>query len=243
MRWFFALSFVVIVTTQAQTLTVFAASSLTEAFTEVAAAFETSNPSADIVLNFAGSSTLATQIEQGAPADLLASADWPNLLRVASVEDATVFATNALVVVTPPESPVTSLESLATASYLLILAGETVPAGRYALEVLEKLEALYGSTYREEVVSHLVSQETNVRQVAAKIALGEADAALVYTTDAKTLQSVQTIDIPAVYNVRAEYPIVLLANGDTAALAEQFLEFLFSFRGQAILARHGFNPP
>lgn len=242
MRWLILLSFYIALTSSAQTLSVFAASSLTEAFTELASAFEESYPDSNIALNFAGSSTLATQIEQGAPADIFASADWPNMVRVVAAEDTVVFATNSLVVVTPPESPVTSLETLASEDHLLVLAGEDVPAGRYALEVLGKLNAVYGPRYREEVLSHLVSKETNVRQVVAKIALDEADAALVYETDAKTLKDGVAIHIPDAQNVRAEYPVAFVGERN-ADLAQTFLEFLLSSEGQSILASHGFSSP
>ena len=243
MRWLLIFGFFSIFTTQAQTLTVFAASSLSEAFTANAAAFEERHPGSNVVLNFAGSSTLATQLEQGAPADVFASADWPNLLRVIDTETAEaaqVFATNKLVVITPPESPITSLETLASEKHLLVLAGEEVPAGRYAREVLGKLEDIYGPNYQEDVLRNLVSNETNVRQVTAKIVLGEADAAIVYATDAKTLANVATIAIPEAHNVRAEYPAVVIGVND---LAPQFLEFLLSDEGQSILASHGFSHP
>ena len=242
MRWLIIFGVFTLLTTHAQTLTVFAASSLTEAFTEVARAFEARHLGSEVVLNFAGSSTLATQIEQGAPANLFVSADWPNMLRVAQAEDAVVFATNRLIVITPPESPVTTLETLATENHLLVLAGEDVPAGRYALEVLDKLNAIYGPNYREKVLSHLVSNETNVRQVVAKIALGEADAAIVYSTDAKTLNTINTLEIPEAHNVRAEYPMALLGESQSDS-AREFLEFLLSDEGQTILANHGFSDP
>ena len=229
-------------TARAETLTVFAASSLTEAFTELATEFEDKHPDIDIVLNFAGSSTLATQLEQGAPADLFASADLVNLLRVVPETDAVPFATNRMVVITPEESPVRTLQDLATRDYLLVLAGESVPAGRYANEVLENLNALYGADYAEQVRAHLVSLETNVRQVAAKVALGEADAALVYATDAATLEGVRVLEVPTLYNVTALYPIAVVPESKHAELAETFLTFVLD-EGQAVLQKYGFGPP
>lgn len=227
----------------AQTLTVFAASSLTEAFFDIASDFERAHPGTDIVLNFAGSSTLATQLEQGARADIFVSADWPNLLRAADEAEAQVVATNRLVVITSKESPVQMLEQLGTERYFLVLAAEQVPAGRYALEVIEALEAHYGPAYGEQVLANLVSQETNVRQVAAKVELGEADTGIVYRTDARLLDNSLMIDIPEAYNVLAEYPAAVMLGSAEPELARRFLEFLLSTEGQAVLQKYGFSAP
>ena len=242
MRILLCLAFALSLTARAETLTVFAASSLTEAFTELATEFEAEYPDTDVVLNFAGSSTLATQLEQGAPADLFASADLANLLRVVPEGDAVLFATNRMVVVVPEESPVETLQDLATQDYLLVLAGESVPAGRYANEVLENLSALYGADYTEQVRSHLVSLETNVRQVATKVALGEADAALVYATDAATLEGVRVLEIPDPYNVTALYPLAIVPESQHVELAETFVDFVLG-EGQAVLRDYGFSSP
>ena len=236
------LAFALSLTAHAETLTVFAASSLTEAFTELAAAFEAEYPDTDVVLSFAGSSTLATQLEQGAPADLFASADLANLVRVVPESDAVPFATNRMVVITPQESPVETLEDLAIQNYLLVLAGESVPAGRYANEVLENLNEVYGADYAEGVRSHLASLETNVRQVAAKVALGEADAALVYVTDAKALEGVRVLEIPAPYNITALYPLAVVPESKHEKLAKTFVDFVLG-EGQAVLRDHGFSSP
>ena len=241
-RILFFLIFTFSLMAHAETLTIFAASSLTEAFTELATAFEAEHPDTDVVLNFAGSSTLATQIEQGAPADLFASADLANLLRIVPEENAVFFATNRMVVITPGKSPVTRLEDLATQDYLLVSAGESVPAGRYADEVLENLNALYGAEYAERVRTHLVSLETNVRQVAAKVALGEADAALVYATDAATLDQVRILEIPASYNVTALYPLAVVPESKQVELAETFVAFVLG-EGQKVLRDYGFSSP
>ena len=117
-----------------------------------------------------------------------------------------------------------------------------MPAGRYALEVLENLNALYGDDFSAQVLENLVSEETNVRQVSAKVALGEADAAIIYATDAAVTEGIRTIDIPNAYNVEAAYTIAVVKESAQRELAERFLEFVLSGEGQAILARHGFKP-
>ena len=228
--------------TSAQSLTVFAASSLTEAFNEMAGAFEAANPGVNVDLNFAGSSTLSTQILQGAPADVFASADVRQMEAVAEeVGTPERFAGNSLVIVTPEGSSLQTPEDIAEPGTLLVLAGPDVPAGRYALESLDKLNALYGDDFSARVLKNLASEETNVRQAAAKVALNEADAAIVYATDAAVVEEIRTIDLPDAYNVEAAYTIAVVKESAQRELGERFLEFVLSDEGQAILARHGFR--
>ena len=229
--------------TNAQSITVFAASSLTEAFNEMAQTFEAANPGATVDLNFAGSSTLSTQILQGAPADVFASADEKQMGAVAEeiVGTPQRFAGNSLVMVTPEGSSLQTPEDLVRPGTLLVLAGPDVPAGRYALEVLENLNALYGDGFSAQVLKNLVSEETNVRQVSAKVALGEADAAVVYATDAAVTEGIHTVEISEAYNVEAAYSIVVVKGSAQRELAERFLEFVLSDEGRAILARYGFQ--
>ena len=230
---------------QNQEVVVFAASSLTESFEEVAAAFEAAHEGANVVLNFAGSSTLSTQIVQGAPADVFASADEAQMGVVAEADllagDTQTFAQNRLVIVTPKDSDIETPLDLAEPGVLLVLAGPNVPAGRYALEVLEGLDEVYGADYSERVLANLVSEETNVRQVAAKVQLGEADAALVYATDAAVLTGVRVLEIPEAYNVVARYPIAVLRDSQNPELAQSFVAFIQG-AGQEILAERGFTP-
>ena len=230
--------------TFAQSMTVFAASSLTEAFEEMAQAFEDANPGVTVNLNFAGSSTLSTQISQGAPADVFASADEKQMEAVAVEVEGTPrrFAGNSLVIVTPEGSSLSTPKDLVKPGTLLVLAGPDVPAGRYALEVLENLNALYGDGFSARVLENLVSEETNVRQAAAKVALGEADAAIVYATDAAVLEGVRIIDIPEEANVEADYTIAVIKGSAQRELGERFLEFVLSDEGRAILTRYGFRP-
>jgi len=227
----------------AQEVTVFAASSLTEAFEEVASAFERQT-GAEVRLNFGGSATLSTQIVQGAPADVFASADAAQMGRVEGAGlvqgEPHTFASNRLVVIASEDGQVECLEDLAEPGTLLVLASPEVPVGGYAREALLKLNRRYGPDFSARVLSNLVSEEPNVRQAAAKVALGEADAALVYATDAAVLEGVRAIPLPDEFNVTARYPVAALAGG--GALAEAFVRFVLSGAGQRILAAHGFLP-
>jgi molybdate transport system substrate-binding protein len=231
-----------------ETLRVFAAASLSEAFREAAAAFEATHPSVDVELNLAGSQVLRTQIEQGAPADVFASADLvhaealrvPGLLRPYRV-----FARNKLVVVVPASgATVKGLEDLARPGITLVVAGDGVPAGRYTGQVLGRLAAAgrYGADFESRVRANVVSRETNVRAVLAKVALGEADAGFVYLTDAAGSDQVRTIGIPDPENVIAEYPIGVLAKSAQPAAAQAFVHLVVGDVGQAILRKHGFAP-
>ena len=231
----------------ARELRVFAAASLTDAFAEVEKRFEADHPGVDVSLSFAGSQVLKVQIEQGADADVFASADraQTNALETAKLlEHASSFARNQLVVVTLAEDKkVRDLIDLARPGMKLVVAGPTVPVGRYTQQLLGKMASsgLYGDDYRTRVQANVVSQESNVRAVLAKVALGEADAGIVYRTDAMTaLGKVQMLDIPERLNVVAEYPIGIVSSSKEADLAKQFVELVLSDDGQAILSRFSF---
>ena len=142
----------------------------------------------------------------------------------------------------PEGSSLSTPEDLAEPGTLLVLAGPDVPVGRYALESLDKLNALYGEDFSARALKNLVSEESNVRQATAKVVLGEADAAIVYATDAAVTEDVRTIGIPDAYNVEAAYTIAAVKESVQRELGERFLDFVLSNEGQAILARHGFRP-
>ena len=125
----------------------------------------------------------------------------------------------------------------------LVLAAEEVPVGKYARQALTNLNALLGSSYAESVLANVVSNEDNVKQVVAKIGLGEADAGIVYSTDAMADPSLPTVSIDDPYNVTASYPLVVLTGAPQADLAGEFAAFVLSPEGQAILASFGFLPP
>jgi molybdate transport system substrate-binding protein len=232
----------------AETLRVSAAASLTDAFHEIARAFERVNPGDSVELNLAGSQILRMQIEQGASVDVFASADLAQaeaLRSVGLLRPYAVFARNRIVVVVPPdETRVRRLQDVARPGSKVVVAGATVPVGRYTTQVLAKLAAagLYGDDFQNRVQANVVSQETNVRVVLSKVALGEADAGFVYATDAAAAtNTVRTIDVPARYNVVAEYPIGVLARSTTTEKAKAFVALVHSEEGQAILHKYGFT--
>ncbi|UCH25131.1 MAG: molybdate ABC transporter substrate-binding protein [Trueperaceae bacterium] len=231
----------------AQSLTIFAASSLTNAFTAIAKAFEISHPNVEIVLHFAGSSTLATQLLQGAQADLFASADAWQMERVVGADLAqpstTPFTTNRLVILVPEDSTIDSWQDLKDPGTLLVLAAPEVPAGSYARTLIDDLNQLYGQDYPAAVLANVVSFEPNVRQSAAKVALGEADAAVVYHTDAQGLVATRSIDPPAPYHLTAEYWLVPLDGSQHPELAGSWIDFVHSETGQSILVDFGFSAP
>lgn len=232
------------------TLTVFAAASLTDAFEEIATAFEAANPGADVVYNFAGSQQLAAQINEGAPADVFASANRSQMQaviagsRVSSGTEQT-FARNRLVVITPSDNPagIAALQDLAKPGVRLILAATAVPVGQYSLDTLAKASALpaYTASYSPTVLANVVSYEENVRSVLTKVALGEADAGIVYSTDAALeAEAVAQISIPDELNTVAAYPIAPIADSPNAALARAFVDYVLGPAGQEVLGRYGF---
>jgi len=231
----------------AQTLLVSAASSLTEAMEAVATAFEAEHDGVRVDLNLAGSSTLAAQILQGAPADVFASANAAQMDVVADAgllaSDPVPFARNALVAIAPADAPLADLGALAEPGTLVVLAAPEVPAGAYARTALAALGDLRGDDFEAAVLANVVSEEPNVRQVAAKVALGEADAAIVYATDAAAVDGLAAIPIPAAANVDARYPVAPIAGSDHPELAAAFAAFLRSEPAQALLAERGFRAP
>lgn len=229
------------------TLVVFAAASLTDVFAAIESDFEADYPSVEIKLNFAGSQSLRTQIQNGARAQVFASANaahMQSLQEQGLVEPPVDFASNELVIVVPNANPA-GIESLADLpkAKRLVLAAENVPAGLYAKRVLESAAATFGEDFVAQVDDAIVSRETHVRQTLQKVVLGEADAALVYKTDAASAgESVKTIAIPAEHNVVATYPIAILSEAQRASLGKLFIDYLSSEPGQARLVEFGFQP-
>ncbi len=229
---------------------VFAAASLTDAFQAAAHAFQAEHPELEIVLNTAGSQQLAQQIIAGAPADVFASANIKQLQVLADaglVDAATqaIFASNRLTIIVPAQSSVsiTGLASLAQPGLRLVLAAEAVPVGQYSREVLQKARAVYGAEFPAAVLANVRSNEQNVRAVLSKVALGEADAGIVYTTDAASSKDVALIDIPDALNVVAVYPLTRVRTSAHPEAAKQFVDYLLSPAGQAILRSYGFGAP
>ena len=218
-------------------LSVFGAASLTASFNALGTAFQTANPAVTVKFNYAGTPTLVTQIEQGAPADVFASADTTNMTKLTSDGFTTgtsqVFAHNQLEIVVAPGNPkgITGLSDLAKAGVIYITAGPPVPAGAYALQALKTA----GVTVTPK------SLETSVAAIISKIELGEADAGIVYTTDVTAAGSkVAGVPIPAADNVIATYPIVAVKGAANLTVANAFIAFVLSTAGQATLASFGF---
>jgi molybdate transport system substrate-binding protein len=221
------------------TLTVFAAASLTEAFEEVAADFEAAHQGVDVQLSFAGSSDLVAQIQQGAPADVLASADTATMDELVAdglVHEPQDFATNSLAIAVPAGNPagVTGLDDLADPGLTLVLCAPQVPCGAAATRVQETAGLDLAPA----------SEEQSVTDVLGKVAGGEADAGLVYVTDiARGGDDVEGIDVPRPPNTLSAYPIAPVTDAAQPELAEQFVDAVLSADGQAVLADLGFAAP
>jgi molybdate transport system substrate-binding protein len=236
-----------------QTLTVFAASSLSEPFRGIAAEFEAVNPGINVTFNFAGSQTLRTQLEHGATADVFASADWQQMAAVKAADllgnVPEYFATNRLAVATPiGSSAVHDLSDLARPGVTIAVAAAEVPAGAYARESLALMaaDAEFPADFAEKTLANVVTNETSVRAVAQKVALGEVDAGLVYESDAAAEQyagTLRQIKIPLHLNTAAQYPIATLAGAEYPEIALAFVEYVLSDAGLAVLRGHGFAPP
>jgi molybdate transport system substrate-binding protein len=217
---------------QSQRLTIFAAASLTDVFRSL-------DPNQQY--SFAGSNTLETQIRNGAPADLFASAaplNTQRLFREGLVERPVTFTSNRLALIVPRSNPagIQSVYDLARKPVKLVVAGAAVPVGGYTRTVLRKLGL-------SSVLAKVVSQETDVRAVANKVALGQADAGFVYVTDARAVAAqVTVIRIPAWAQPRVRYEIAVVSRSSNKAAARAWIKMLLSPKGQAALASYGFLP-
>lgn len=233
-------------------LTVLAASSLTEPFSEIGVLFEAAHPGVKVNFSFAGSQQLAQQISEGAPVDVFASASQKHMDALVSsgqvdAVEQVVFARNRLVVILPRDNPANlqSLADLARPGIKVDLAAAEVPVGKYSLEFLEhaSLDPTLGAGYKDAVLANVVSYEDNVKAVLTKVALGEADAGIVYTSDVSGKEdAIQQIAIPEDLNVIASYPIAALNQSARRELAQAFVELVLSPAGQAVLAKYGFIP-
>jgi molybdate transport system substrate-binding protein len=218
-------------------INVFAAASLTASFNALGIAFHQAHPGVGVNFNFAGTPTLVTQIEQGAPADVFASADTTNMDKLTTdgftSGSSKVFARNQLEIVVAPGNPkgISGLADLAKPGVIYITEGPTVPAGKYSLQAL--------ATAGVKVTPK--SLETSVTAVISKIELGEADAGIVYTTDIQAAGSkVQGVPIAAADNVIATYPIVAVKGTKYSDVASAFIDYVLSSTGQSMLATFGF---
>ncbi|MCL0044362.1 molybdate ABC transporter substrate-binding protein [Dehalococcoidia bacterium] len=231
-----------------KTLVVFAASSLTDVFTDLGSRFEEENPGVSLDFNFAASSTLRAQLAEGAAADVFAAAD---LSQMKMAQDAGVvarksqiFTKNRLIVASSSMGPVYSLMDLASHDVKIVLAMEEVPVGAYVKELLDTMaqDTAYGKQYTDGVLGNVVSREANVRLALAKVLLGEADASIVYQSDVKVsdTMALRVIKIPKQLGPVAKYPVAMVVESINSLEAESFMNFLLSTTSQLTLERHGF---
>lgn len=220
-------------------LTIFAAASLTASFTELAEVFTTDHPGVTIKpISFDGSSTLATQINEGAPVDVFASADEANMMKVTDLVDGspTIFAGNVLQIAVQPGNPlgIKSLADLVKPGVQVVLCAPAVPCGTASHKILDL----------DGVALTPVSEEQNVKSVLTKVSLGEADAGLVYVTDVTaSAGAVDGVTIAGADRAVNAYPIATLASSKNPDAAKAFVAFILSSKGQAILAKYGFSAP
>ncbi len=235
------------------TLTVFTAASLTEAFTEIGKSFEETHSGTQVLFNFAGSQQLAQQLAQGAPADAFASADEQQMMLAVQTGrvregEVQIFARNHLVVIFPTDNPggITRLGDLAEPGLMIVLANQAVPVGNYSLEFLNKASQHpeFGLDYKNKVLKSVVSYEENVKAVLSNVLLGEADAGIVYASDLSPTngEKLGYIEIPDPLNVTAGYFIAPVGGSSESEPANDFINFVLSTQGQDILAQHGLIP-
>ena len=237
-------------TAHAANLTVFAAASLTDAFTELGQKFDARSGNTT-VFQFAGSQALRTQLENGARADVYASANtaqFDPLVGAGLVGAGQPFVSNKLAVIVPRAGrKVTTLRDLAAPGVRIVIADKAVPVGDYARRMLRAIDqaGTYGKDFSAQFLKNVVSEEPNVRQVALKVGLGEADAAVVYRSDVTpALQNdVRVVALPTRFNQTASYPIGALKASRNAAAAQAFIAYVRSAEGQKILRKWGFQSP
>jgi molybdate transport system substrate-binding protein len=221
-------------------LTVFAAASLTESFDAIGKQFENKYPDVDVKFNYDASSNLATQINQGAPADVFASADQGNLQKTVDAGTVTpppvVFAKNRLEIAVEKGNPkkIKTLADLQKSGLVVVLCADQVPCGKYAAESLRKA----GVTITP------ASKEENAKATLSKVSIGEADASIVYVTDVKAAQgTTASVKIPDTMNVNATYPMAAVKQGQNQTAARAWEQFVMSKDGQKTLRKFGFLPP
>ncbi len=229
-------------------LVVFAAASLRDVFTAMGDDFKRAHPGVEVTFNFAGTQELRTQLEHGAAVDVFASADprhIDELVRASRVAVPVTFARNepVIVVATEAATMIRSFADLPTAPRIIMGTPE-VPIGRYTLQILDRASTSLSTDFRSRVEARVVSRELNVRQVLAKVSLGEAQAGIVYRTDALAARAqVSIVTIPADINVIAEYPIAIVTGAAHPQLGRAWVDFVLSLAGQRTLHGAGFLPP
>ncbi|MDD1762626.1 MAG: molybdate ABC transporter substrate-binding protein [Methanothrix sp.] len=233
-------------------LTVFTAASLTGAFGEIGQIYK-NETNISVTFNFDGSQALRTQLENGAYADIFASANKKQMNAVEgdglmNNSSVVIFTNNKLSLIVPKDNPakITNLIDLANPGLKIVMGTKDVPVGDYAMQIINKLgnDSAYGDEYKQKVLSNIISQETNVNYVVTKVALGEADVGFAYISDVteELASKVDKIEIPDKYNVIAEYPIGILDGSKYSAESDKFMDLVASDEGKAILEKYGFSP-
>jgi molybdate transport system substrate-binding protein len=235
---------------QGGTLTVLAASSLIDAFGVLANRFEEQNPGVKVRQSFESSSTLLAQIQQGAPADVFASAAEEEMNT--AVEDGLiegepeVFVKNREIVMVPVDNPanIRRFQDVAKPDVRLVLAGKDVPAADYALQILGKANKEYGAGFEKDVLSNVVSRESDVRASVNRVVVGDADATFGYASDytPDIRDRVKVVPIPPDLNIVATYPIAALDDAKNPGLARKWVELVTSEEGQRVLRKWNFEP-
>jgi molybdate transport system substrate-binding protein len=232
------------------TLTILAASSLIDAFGELGETFEQQNEGVTVKQSFESSSTLLTQIQQGAPADVFASAAQEEM--GTAVEDGLVagqpevFVKNREIIMVPKDNPagIKAFPDVAEPGVKLALAQKDVPAADYALQILDKANARYGPSFKKDVLSNVVSREADVRASVNRVVVGDADATFGYASDytVDVRDRVKVVQIPPDLNIIATYPIAALKDAEDSELAKKWVELVTSKEGQRVLEKWNFEP-
>jgi molybdate transport system substrate-binding protein len=233
-------------------LTVFTAASLTGAFGEIGEMYE-NETGIHVAFNFDGSQALRTQLENGAYADVFASANMKqmNAVRESGLmnnSSVAIFTKNKLALIVPKDNPanIRNLTDLARPGIKIVMGTKDVPVGDYALQIIARLgnDSAYGPDYETEVMANVISQETNVNYVVTKVALGEADAGFAYVSDIteELASKIDNIVIPDEYNIIAEYPMGILLESKYPAESQVFMDLVMSDEGRAVLEKYGFAP-
>ncbi len=236
------------------TITVTAAASLTEPFTEIGDLFQKQHPDVTVLFNFTGSQQGAQQIINGASVDIFASASLTNMEQVVSIglidpNQVNLFARNKLAIITPKNNPagIHNLQDLARPGIKLVLAAPEVPLGNYTQRLLNQTQLLneFSPEFAEKVTRNVVSLENNARSVVTKVGLGEADAGIAYLSDiyGKLETDLAVIQIPDLINVQTSYYIASLKESARLELADEFVAFVRSASGLAVLESYGFVSP
>ncbi|MDQ1311848.1 MAG: molybdate transport system substrate-binding protein [Euryarchaeota archaeon] len=233
-------------------LTVFTAASLTGAFGEIGEMYE-NETGIHVAFNFDGSQALRTQLENGAYADVFASANMKqmNAVRESGLmnnSSVAIFTKNKLALIVPKDNPanIRNLTDLARPGIKIVMGTKDVPVGDYALQIIARLgnDSAYGPDYERDVLANVISQETNVNYVVTKVALGEADAGFAYVSDVTQdmISKIDKIVVPDEYNIIAEYPMGMLMESKYPGESLVFMDLVMSDEGRAVLEKYGFDP-